>query len=913
MRRSFWCAWIAAAAVTALLTSPAEATAGKPVPPVPRSKVADPEVRTTAAPKPDLRVLVMGDSYSAGNGAGDYYGPKGCYRSRKNYAEVFAATLRAKPYSQPAKVANVACSGAVTQDFWHAKDGRPRQLDAVNRNLDLVLLTVGGNDVHFSDIVRNCLVGASRAGKKCDGSLDRAEKLVSDGTMRRRIRDVLKGIRGRTNSGAKVVLLGYPYLEGDAGYTLRIGRGSKAPVVKVGKRVRALGDQADTIGRSLVGELNRDAPGDPFLFVSTQKLFNGPPFHGLYANKNNPRRWMVQPVLDAPLLPCSTCYHPNTTGWEQEGRLLARTSGVPRSRTNPVITSVHLPDGTAGRPYSFRLTTADNRQGTWSIASGKLPNGLSLSGPTISGTPTTRSHMSLQVRFVDVHNTATTASTSLLVNAAPTPGAWTAARNPLPVDRSGKSGAVPTVACGGGMCASVSSHPDAAGRTQYALSHLQNGVWHVTRPPVPSGVKPPQYNAGVVGCTADGDCVGTAAYPPSDSGDSVQVFWTLTNGAWTTVRAPLPPNAGSLRSGPHRLSCGKNVCGGFGWYAPKGDPGAWAPALWTWTRATGWRAAEGKIPAGVTGSPGTGAALLACGDNVCAATDSYGDDQLLWSWTPNGGWVAHRPTAPAGTTLQNGYTPVACATGVCAALGTYQRPDGGGGTATGTVIWTWRPGVGWNAGTLTPVPADAQYPGYALRVSCGGARCVAAGYYYAADTAYRSLVWNWTAQSGWMWTAPTPGDGGTKPDYDQVSCGTNICAITGDYTADGKTVNALWTSKDGSGWTLDADPASPARNPQPPYVNYFRSVSCGTGQCASTVSFWDGQAKVTRSLLLHYDPQRGWAPTDPAALPADAGTDPAQYLYEVTCGTTACVAAGSYYTDLPAEIYQGVLWTRHPS
>ena len=37
-----------------------------------------------------LRILVMGDSYSAGNGAGHYAGPRGCWRSRDNYAGDFS-------------------------------------------------------------------------------------------------------------------------------------------------------------------------------------------------------------------------------------------------------------------------------------------------------------------------------------------------------------------------------------------------------------------------------------------------------------------------------------------------------------------------------------------------------------------------------------------------------------------------------------------------------------------------------------------------------------------------------------------------------------------------------------------------------------------------------------------------------
>src|SRR5450755_843435 len=58
-----------------------------------------------------LPILVMGDSYSAGNGAGDYFGAKGCWRSPNNYAGVFARALEGAPYDQPTVLDNVACSG----------------------------------------------------------------------------------------------------------------------------------------------------------------------------------------------------------------------------------------------------------------------------------------------------------------------------------------------------------------------------------------------------------------------------------------------------------------------------------------------------------------------------------------------------------------------------------------------------------------------------------------------------------------------------------------------------------------------------------------------------------------------------------------------------------------------------------
>ena len=72
----------------------------------------------TAAPPrtgESLDVLVVGDSYSAGNGAtGTTYGPDGCYRNTTHWSEKYASGLRDQGYS--VTLTNHACSGGRTPD-----------------------------------------------------------------------------------------------------------------------------------------------------------------------------------------------------------------------------------------------------------------------------------------------------------------------------------------------------------------------------------------------------------------------------------------------------------------------------------------------------------------------------------------------------------------------------------------------------------------------------------------------------------------------------------------------------------------------------------------------------------------------------------------------------------------------------
>jgi hypothetical protein len=81
----------------------------------------------------------------------------------------------------------------------------------------------------------------------------------------------------------------------------------------------------------------------------------------------------------------------------------------------PVITTATLPPAVVGQPYSARLTTADNRNGSWSIASGNLPVGLSLIGDTISGKPTTQQTTSFAVGFLDTDSNFASRSESISV------------------------------------------------------------------------------------------------------------------------------------------------------------------------------------------------------------------------------------------------------------------------------------------------------------------------------------------------------------------------------------------------------------------------------------------------------------------------------------------------------------------
>lgn len=143
-----------------------------------------------------VRYVALGDSYSAGVGAGSYISSSGsCDRSTKAYSEVWAAS------HAPASFAFVACSGATTTSVISG------QLSALSTATTLVSITVGGNDVGFSSVMETCVLAPTSV---CVSAIEAAEtKMTSQ--LPTEMDSVLSDIAARAPS-ARVVLLGYPEL-----------------------------------------------------------------------------------------------------------------------------------------------------------------------------------------------------------------------------------------------------------------------------------------------------------------------------------------------------------------------------------------------------------------------------------------------------------------------------------------------------------------------------------------------------------------------------------------------------------------------------------------------------------------------------------------------------------------------------
>lgn len=281
-----------------------------------------------------LKIVHLGDSFSAGNGyrnelgLADYYGPFGCKRSHFNWGERYVATL-----SDEFNVTyiNRACSGAnvinlverqrQNDDFlvdrmprifcprsqypdeeYYEKEGiftcvryQVPQIDILDETVDLVLLTVGGNDANFVGVALSCIVPGTRDASECRDELDQGLLNIRD-TIQPQLTEFLPRLAekmtadGESQPHGKVVVVSYPNLFLDVPYVLS----DEEVSFDVTERIRELVDLVDEVQIAAV-EATNAAVGTEFalFFNKTKGAFAGheidpEPF------SRNPDRWLLE-------------------------------------------------------------------------------------------------------------------------------------------------------------------------------------------------------------------------------------------------------------------------------------------------------------------------------------------------------------------------------------------------------------------------------------------------------------------------------------------------------------------------------------------------------------------------------------------------------------------------------------------
>ena len=138
-----------------------------------------------------ISYVALGDSYSSGDGAGNY-SDGSCLESANAYGVLWHN-------AHGGTFTNETCAGATTSDVINS------ELGPLSASTTLVTITIGGNDVGFASVMETCVLGSDT---DCVNAINQAEQQAQS-VLPGRLDTVLSDIASRAPN-AKVVVLDYP-------------------------------------------------------------------------------------------------------------------------------------------------------------------------------------------------------------------------------------------------------------------------------------------------------------------------------------------------------------------------------------------------------------------------------------------------------------------------------------------------------------------------------------------------------------------------------------------------------------------------------------------------------------------------------------------------------------------------------
>lgn len=285
--------------------------------------------------KGEFRWLALGDSFSSG--LGEVASAQGCAREVSvSYVGRAADILRSQGYRVTPDVA--ACAGATLDDMFVAQSTTTlAQIDFVEPTVDVVTLTLGGNDVGFGSVVSTCLLsrlGALSSALGVDASTQRECVIDPDSPTNRGNGDdgwqgledelvaTVASVVEKMSPNGTVFVLSYPLMFADPaswpgancfGFTPDNARSFNVGVIRVGAAIeRAVDRSADATNRVRFVDWREQ--------TSEQEPWSA---HGLCGDE---KPWVHGiRVLEPGGLGTSPAnsFHPTAEGYAHAGKLLA--------------------------------------------------------------------------------------------------------------------------------------------------------------------------------------------------------------------------------------------------------------------------------------------------------------------------------------------------------------------------------------------------------------------------------------------------------------------------------------------------------------------------------------------------------------------------------------------------------------
>jgi hypothetical protein len=160
--------------------------------------------------------VALGDSYAAGPLIPNQISPLGCLKSDHNYAHLAAPSIGLT-------LRDPSCSGAKTNHMTESQSiefgENPPQFNSLDGETTVVSLTIGGNDIGFSEVAQSCITlnpfSHPCIDKYNSGGKDVLKERIE--ATAPKVAAVLEGIHARSPV-AKVLIVNYPAIFPETGF-----------------------------------------------------------------------------------------------------------------------------------------------------------------------------------------------------------------------------------------------------------------------------------------------------------------------------------------------------------------------------------------------------------------------------------------------------------------------------------------------------------------------------------------------------------------------------------------------------------------------------------------------------------------------------------------------------------------------
>lgn len=244
--------------------------------------------------QPRVGFVALGDSYSAGIGTGVEGKETDCRRGLGAYPQLIASDLATSHGGPNGNLLQfLSCTGARTEDILSSSSrgcgqaATPSQIDVLNasRPVDFALLSVGGNDLGFFEVMNACIFRFYNFySGACKTALARAQARLDDRDFDERlhvlITELLDKVRWERKPDFRITVTGYAQFFNDRTAPcddMSLGVWWRGPKLARPLR-RRMNDMVRAVNRKIaaaVARINRQFTQPKVLFVDYDAAFEG--------------------------------------------------------------------------------------------------------------------------------------------------------------------------------------------------------------------------------------------------------------------------------------------------------------------------------------------------------------------------------------------------------------------------------------------------------------------------------------------------------------------------------------------------------------------------------------------------------------------------------------------------------------